>query len=147
MSTPFAEISDVEEIYGTVEDEDQDMVTALLRRASTMIRAQVYQPDMRIAQSLLDPQVVTDVCADMVIRVLRNQGGVSQETIGPIATTYNLAVASGQLTLTPEELFILQPPVAARAGVGTIPLTPALSPRHDRRLNREFGSGPRRRFL
>lgn len=145
MAVPFAEESDVRELYGPVEPEDLSKVNALLRRASAMIRVQVYEPDLRIAQQLLDAQAVKDVCVDMVIRVLRNEGGVKQETVGPIATTYDPAVASGRLFMTPDELYLLQPPKAARAAVGTIHTVPSLSPRHDRRLEREADRGPFRR--
>lgn len=147
MADAFAADTDVAELYGEIDTEDISKVGALLRRASTMIRAQAYQVDVRIAEDLLDLQTVKDVCVDMVIRVLRNQEGVKQETVGPIATVYDPTVAAGRLFLTPDELFLLQPPSAARATVGTIHTTPALSPRHDRHLRREADEGRRRRPL
>lgn len=147
MAAAFATDGNVTELYGDLDPEDVGKVNALLRRASAIIRAQVYQVDLRIAGGLLDVQTVTDVCVDMVIRVLRNPDGVKQETIGPIATTFDPTVAAGRLFLTPDELFLLQPPKAARAAVGTIRTTPALAPRHDHSLRREAESGRRRRPL
>lgn len=147
MAEAFATDGDVQELYGDIEPDDVGKVNALLRRASTIIRAQAYQVDLRISTQLLDAQIVTDVCVDMVIRVLRNPEGVKQETIGPIATTFDPTVAAGRLFMTPDELFLLQPPTSTRAAVGTIHTTPALSPRHDRSLRREADSGHRRRFL
>lgn len=143
----FADATDIQELYGDIDADDLPKVAALARRASAIIRAQVYEVDMRIEQAQLDAQTVTDVCVDMVIRVLRNPEGVKQETIGPIATTYDPTVAAGRLYLTPDELFLLQPAKAARATVGTINTVPALTPRHDRRLRREFDSSRRRRWL
>jgi hypothetical protein len=128
-SLPFALISDVAEQLGPIDSSDTDMVNGLLRRASAIIRLQATGIDLRIAQGLIGASTVTDIAADMVIRVLRNQDGVSQETIGPTAVTYDPQVASGRLFLTPDELFMLQPPTATRAAVGTIGTQPALNPR------------------
>lgn len=141
MASDFADISDVEEMIGEIDAMDVDKVKGYLRRASTLIRSSVAHIDLRIAQQTLDAQTVADIATDMVIRVLRNEEGVKQETIGPTAVTYDPTVASGRLFLSPDELFTLTPPAAVRASVGTINTVPSLAPRG------RFGAVlPRRRW-
>lgn len=147
MAANFATLDDVEEMIGEVDDDETAKVNGLLRRASTMIRSQVATIDLRIAQGLLDPQTAEDICADMVVRVLRNEDGIKQETIGPTAVTYDPTVASGKLFMTPEELFLLYPPKTIRSPVGTIRTVPGLGPREMRRRRDGLGEIPRRRFL
>lgn len=141
MADDFATLNDVEEMIGDIDDCDVDKVGGLLRRASTMIRSQVANIDLRITLGTLDGQTVADIATDMVIRVLRNEEGVKQETIGPTAVTYDPQVAAGRLFMTPDELFTLTPAAAVRAPVGTINTVPTLAP-HGR-----FGAPlPRRRW-
>jgi len=129
MANDFAALADVEEMLGTLEGYENDFVSGLIRRASAMVRSQVASADIRIANGTLDRQTVADVVTDMVIRVLRNPEGIKQETIGPTATVYDPLVAAGRLFLDPDELFILTPPAAVRAAVGTIRAVPTLAPR------------------
>lgn len=140
MADSFAQVSDVGTMLApaTIEGSEIPKVGGLLRRASMIIRSQVWMVDQRIAEGTLDPQAVSDVAVDIVLRYLRNEEGIKQETIGPIATTYDPLVAAGRLFLDPGELFLLQPPQAAKATVGTMHTVPALTPRHDRRLERQF---------
>lgn len=141
MANDFATLNDVEEIIGPIHSDEVDKVGGLLRRASTMIRSQVVNIDLRIAQGKLDAQTVADIATDMVIRVLRNEEGVKQETIGPTAVTYDPTVASGRLFIAPDELFTLTPASAVRASVGTINTVPSLAPQG------RFGQTlPRRRW-
>lgn len=139
----FATLADVEEMIGTVDSDDVDKVNALLRRASALVRAQVATIDLRITNGTMDPQVVADVVTDMVIRFLRNEEGVKQETIGPTAVTYDPLVAAGRLFLSPDELFLLVPPTAVRTPVGSISTVPVLAPRHGQD-HRVFFPRPRR---
>ncbi len=130
MGATYAGILDVQEIFGPIATSDQPEVTGLLRRASNLMRTHAYGLDARILSGETDGQVVTDICVDMVMRVLRNSDGVKQETIGPSSVTYDPTVAAGRLFLMPDELLQLQPVKAARASVGTIRTVPNLAPRH-----------------
>lgn len=143
----LANITDVEEILGTISDSgDIALTNALIRRASAMVRDAVVNIDLRLANSTLDSQTVADVVADMVIRVLRNPEGVKQETIGPTATTYDPTVASGRLFIDPEQLYMLTPSIAVRSPVGTIRTVPVLASRRIERFG-EHRRGYGRRWL
>lgn len=130
MGATYAGVVDVEEIFGSIATADQPQVVGLLRRAANLMRTHAAGLDARILSGETDGQTATDICVDMVIRVLRNSDGVKQETIGPTSVTYDPVVAAGRLFLTPDELLQLQPVKATRSSVGTIRTVPTLAPRH-----------------
>lgn len=115
---------DVESLWRALTGDEIDQVEAMLRYASAILRARVPSVDARIDDGTLDPQVVTDVVASMVIRALRNPTGITQESIGPVSYSISTKVGSGYLFLTDDELYLLSPaglPGTAR-GFGTIHL-------------------------
>jgi hypothetical protein len=116
----LAVISDVETLFRPLADDELALGDRLIRMASARLRAKVANLDLRIATGDLDPLTVTDVVASMVVRVLRNPEGVTQETIGPMGATFSAQVAPGFLMVTPDELELLVPIKAVRAAVGTI---------------------------
>lgn len=120
MAAPLATAADVAATFRELNDSEAPRVDRLLRKASNFARSKVALIDERIAQGLLDEEVVADIVADMVIRVLRNEEGLKQETIGGVSATFDDRVASGFLFLTPDELVMLEPVKAKRASIGTI---------------------------
>lgn len=127
----LADVADVENLYQPVADDDLRRVEGLIRYASSVVRASVPGLDRRVERGTLDAQVVADVVAMMVIRALRNPGGVTQETIGPVSYSVDANVGSGYVFLSDAERALLAPTASAGAssgprGVGMIRLTPAL---------------------
>lgn len=127
MPSNLATTIDVETLFRRLEPDEHPLVQRLLRMASAMIRSKIANLDLRISNATLDPNTVTDVVAMMVVRVLRNQEGVTQETIGSVSATLSPLVAPGYLTVTEDEIALLTPATAVRASVGTINLVPSMA--------------------
>ena len=122
---PLAVVGDVTGQFGTMTLAQETLTAALLRAASKMIRARFPQVDAQIADSRIDPDLVALAAANMVLRVLRNPGGLRAETVGPFSRTYDTGTAAGLLVLTAGEVSLLTPTApAANSGlvVGTIRL-------------------------
>lgn len=123
----LATTDDVEVLYRHLELSEELLAFRLLRMASAMVRSKVANLDQRVLTGDLDATTVTDVVASMVVRVLRNQEGVTQETIGSASASFSVNVAPGYLLITPDELALLIPTAAARASVGSINLNPGMA--------------------
>jgi hypothetical protein len=115
----LATIDDVEQLWRALSDDELGRTEAMLRYASSIVRARFPGIDARIASCQLDSQLVADVVAGMVIRAGRNPSGVSQETIGPVSYSVNANVASGYLTLTPDDIALLAPAGSAGSASGS----------------------------
>ncbi|PRX95575.1 Gp19/Gp15/Gp42 family protein [Allonocardiopsis opalescens] len=61
----------------------------------------------RIAAGKTTAELVKIVLCSMVLRVLRNADGVTQETAGPFSRSFDAAVASGKLFTTREDRRLL----------------------------------------
>lgn len=129
----LADIADVENLYQPVSDSDVTRVEGLIRYASSVVRASVPGIDRRIASGALDAQTVADVVAVMVIRALRNPGGVTQETIGPVSYSIDANVGAGYVYLSDAERSLLSAQAGDSGstpgvprGVGTVRLRAAL---------------------
>ncbi len=130
---PLAVVGDVARQYGTLTAAQEGLTAALLRAASSLVRAQFPAVDTLIAAGRLDPDVVALGVTNMVLRVLRNPSGLRSETIGPFSRTYDTEGAAGQLTITAADATMFSPPVdttgaAALYGVGTVMMRPGLAP-------------------
>lgn len=128
MADPFATPDDVDQ-YLPLDDGGRDSAAQLLVVASALIRRSFPDIDTRIGNGQLDAELAKFVAVQMVLRVLRNPAGVRQETIGPSSISYDTSQASGQLTLTPDDLGMLAP-APTGIGIGTA------------RLGAGLGSGP-----
>lgn len=119
----LASQDDVESLWRVLTDDESGLVEGLLRYASAIARSRVPSIDARIDDGTLDPQVVADVVASMVIRAMRNPTGVTAETIGPVSYSVSARVAAGYLYLDDGELSLLGPlPEPGARGFGTIRL-------------------------
>lgn len=129
---PLAVVGDVAAQLPGMTPAQEALTGALLRAASKMIRARVPAVDDLIAAGRLDPDLVALAAANMVLRVLRNPGGLRSETVGPFSRTYDTSSAAGLLALTDEDLLLLTPPpetTSAAVVAGTIRLKAGLAPR------------------
>jgi len=125
--TAYATASDVAAGWRTLTADEQARATVLLARAAVLIDTQVPSVPARITAGTLDAEVPKTVSVNMVQRVLRNPEGVTQQTLGPAAVTYDRD-DTGLLVLTESDLVALMPAAvtdgAASVGVGSIRLAP-----------------------
>ncbi len=122
---PLAVVDDVREQYGTLTVAQQTLTSALLRAASKLVRARFPTIDQQIRDGAVDADVVALAVTNMVLRVLRNPGGLRSETVGPFSRTFDTTAAAGLLVITATEEAMFQPPATAAAAVvniGTIRL-------------------------
>ncbi|MFG1872148.1 hypothetical protein [Micromonospora arborensis] len=119
---PLATIDEVIEMFRPLTEAEQGLTKALLRRASHMIRSNVPRFAQRVAAGEIDGESVGHAVINMVLRVLRNPGGLKAETTGPFARTYDTTAAVGLLVLTDTELTMVTPasPAVASPMAGTI---------------------------
>ncbi len=127
---PLAVTGHVSEQYGTLTAAQEGLTSALLRTASKLVRQRFPRVDAQIVAGLIDPEVVALVVTNMVLRVLRNPGGLRSETIGPFSKSYDVGEAAGLLAITKAEEGMLTP---VRAGstafaIGTVMMRPGLAP-------------------
>jgi hypothetical protein len=143
---PLAVLGDVAGQYGTLTTAQQTLTNVLLRAASKMIRSRFPTVDAQIVTGRLDPDIVALAAVNMVLRVLRNPGGLRSETVGPFSRTFDTSAAAGLLVVTDDELSLLTPGLPAGAGlasfgVGTIRVQVGLAPPCHRSWGGERGAG------
>ncbi len=129
---PLAVLGDVVAQYGTMTAAQQTLTNTLLRAVTRMIRARIPTVDAMISDGRLDPELVALAATNMVLRVLRNPGGLRSETVGPFSRTYDTSSAAGLLAFTIDDLALLTPsadPDAFPVQVGTVWMRPGLAPR------------------
>lgn len=135
---PLAAIGDVAGQYGTFTPAQESLTGWLLRAASKMVRARFPNIDAQLAASTLDRDVVALAVTNMVLRVLRNPGGLRSETVGPFSRSWDTRVAAGLLVITADEEAMFTPTITLPATVnpvGTVYLRPGLAP-YPKGLNR-----------
>lgn len=128
---PLAVIGDVAGQFGTLTRAQESLTGWLLRAASKMVRARYPRLSAQLAAGQLDPDVVALAVTNMVLRVLRNPGGLRSETVGPFSRSWDTTVAAGLLAITADEEAMFTPRFAVPATVnpvGTILLRPGLAP-------------------
>lgn len=103
--------------------DDEDQVQAWLEDASALARAYAGKTWLNSEETeLLDePADVAGVVAGMVVRLINNPDGVTQETLGQFSQSYGKD-ASQRLFLTAADKLILKA-AAGRTGIGTLPTT------------------------
>lgn len=112
---PLATVGEVVEMFRPLTEAEQGLTKALLRRASHMIRSKVPRFVERVAAGDIDVESLGHAVINMVLRVLRNPGGLRAETTGPFARTYDTTAAAGLLVLTETELAMVIPDTTAAA--------------------------------
>lgn len=105
MTGPFATISDLEEVWRTLDQADKTKAERLLAAASRKIRLQC--PSWIQAEEA-EPGICSDICCAMVKRAMLaadDTAGVSQhtETAGSYSESYSYANPTGDLYLTSAE--------------------------------------------
>lgn len=110
---PLAVLGDVSEQFGSMTVAQQQLANALLRAASKLVRSRFPLIDQQIRDGKLDADVVALGLTNMVLRVLRNPGGLRSETIGPFSRTYDTTAAAGLLVITTSEEAMFSPAGAA----------------------------------
>lgn len=107
MTGPFATISDLEEVWRTLDQADKTKAERLLAAASRKIRLQC--PSWIQAEEA-EPGICSDICCAMVKRAMiaeeTNPEGLSQgsQTTGPFADSWSYSNPNGDLYLTSSEL-------------------------------------------
>jgi hypothetical protein len=127
---PLAVTGHVVEQYGPLTPAQEGLTGSLLRAASKLVRSRFPRIDAQIAAGLLDPEVAALAVTNMVLRVLRNPGGLRAETIGPFSRSYDTGDAAGLLTISKHEqaMFVPTRSGAGAYAVGSIMMRPGLAP-------------------
>ncbi|WP_047893254.1 hypothetical protein [Micromonospora sp. RV43] len=112
---PLATVGEVVEMFRPLTDAEQGLTKELLRRASHMVRTSVPRFAERLAAGQLDADTLGHAVINMVLRVLRNPGGLRAETVGPFSRTFDISAAAGLLVFTDAELAMLNPNTTAAA--------------------------------
>lgn len=119
----FASIEDVEvRFFRDLTPEERPLVEARLEDAEQKLRARIPDLDSRVENDPVFASVVVRVCADAVIRLVRNPEGYVQETDGNYTYMLSQAHADGRLSFTPDEWLDL----GVRSGAGVIHVMPRL---------------------
>ncbi|QTR37007.1 hypothetical protein J8670_12990 [Mycobacterium tuberculosis] len=84
-------------------EEETRLVNTRLADAERMIRRRIKDLDDKIDAGDIDPEDVKQVEADMVLRLLRNPEGFTQETDGNYTYMLHQQLASGKLEVTDDE--------------------------------------------
>ncbi|AHY27080.1 head-to-tail adaptor [Mycobacterium phage Phantastic] len=84
-------------------EEETTLVNTRLEDAERMIKRRIKDLDAKIANGDIDPEDVKQVEADMVLRLLRNPEGFTQETDGNYTYMLHQQLASGKLEVTDDE--------------------------------------------
>lgn len=133
MTAPFADTSDLEDMWRPLQPSEQQRAVNLLVKASALLRQATRQTiDDRIAlfttnptdPRAIDPIVVATVTATIVKRFISNvQGAVSQsKTTGPHSVTQSYALRGdkndvrGQMIVTDEDIAALTPEAPPQIG-------------------------------
>lgn len=118
----YASFDDVQErFHRELEDVDRVLVETRLKDAEGKIRRRIRDLDEKI----LDPEymaLVVRICADAVIRLIKNPDGYVQETDGNYTYMLSQQLAEGSLRIEPDEWSDL----GVSRSVGVIHVSPML---------------------
>ncbi|AIS73691.1 head-to-tail adaptor [Mycobacterium phage Panamaxus] len=84
-------------------EEETTLVNTRLADAERMIKRRIKDLDAKITAGDIDAEDVKQVEADMVLRLLRNPEGFTQETDGNYTYMLHQQLASGKLEVLDEE--------------------------------------------
>ena len=109
---PWVEPEDIRGVaFGLyLSDDDDDALAKLVKFAEDKILSRRgLRVAERLASGALDPDMVRGVVTDMVLRVIKNPGGVQSDSLGSSSTAYFRNAASGAVELLEEDIEILKP--------------------------------------
>ena len=86
-----------------LDDVEARIVEARLEDAETLIQTRVPTLDALIIEGKQNARLVIMVESDVILRLIRNPDGFTQETDGNYSYSIDARVASGRLSLLPEE--------------------------------------------
>ena len=100
----YAAVSDVSSRLGReLTPEDETMVSVRLEDVERLIRRRIPDLDDQVTNGDIDVEDLVQVEADALLRLVRNPDGYLSETDGSYSYMFSQSLASGQLTITPEE--------------------------------------------
>ena len=109
---PWVEPEDIRGVaFGLyLSDDDDEALAKLVKFAEDKILSRRgLRVAERLASGALDPDMVRGVVTDMVLRVIKNPGGVQSDSLGSSSTAYFRNAASGAVELLEEDIEILKP--------------------------------------
>ena len=113
----YATTADVEARLGrTLDASETQIVQARLADSELLIKSRIPDLADKILDGTILQEAVVMVESDMVLRLVRNPDGYSQETDGNYSYTLHSEIASGRLSVLPHEWALL----GVRGGVYTI---------------------------
>ena len=113
----YATPTDVQARLGrTLDTSETQVVQARLNDAELIIRSRITDLDQKIIDGVILEAAVVMVEAEMVLRLVRNPDGYTSETDGNYTYQLSTEVASGRLSVMPNEWALL----GIRGGVYTI---------------------------
>lgn len=119
----YATFEDVQlRFFRELTPEERPLVEQRLQDVENRIRRRVRDLDARVMDDPGYEDIVRQVCADAVIRLVRNPEGYIQETDGNYTYQLSQASADGRLTILPEEWADL----GVRKGIGVVHNIPRL---------------------
>jgi hypothetical protein len=122
----YATVDDVVAEYdGTIAGDQIEYIDRKLTSAELVLGAVSGDLAGRIASGRTSAELVRLVLCNMVIRILRNTGGVKTQTVGPFSYTLDAQVASGRLFVSREDRRLL----GLRSGASTLVLDDPALPR------------------
>lgn len=114
MANPAA-ISDVEARFRSLTPAELVNAEAYLDDAWWLLLGRLPNLEANMVAGLVSAGNVVRVVANMVVRILRNPDGKSEESIDDYRYRRDALLASGSLHVTPDELADLTPVAARRA--------------------------------
>lgn len=106
---PLAAVGDIGEQFGSMSAAQEQLAGVLIRAASQMIRGRRADIDAQITAGTVSADLVALAVTNMVLRVMRNPGGLRSETVGPFSRTYDTTYAAGLLVITADDEALLSP--------------------------------------
>ena len=105
MAEVYATVDDVRGAWErALPDSRVPYVQGRLNAAHRLLRPKAPGMDARVADGVLDRDLVKDVIVEMVLRVLRNPSGFRSESDGDYSYSRDTQVASGRLVVTDDDL-------------------------------------------
>lgn len=107
--------ADIEKVWRPLTTEEGALVPGLSNRAWLRIWARFPDIEANTApvppatEPLVSMDLVADVMASMIVRVLKNPDSVRSDSIDGDTTTLDAAISSGEMYLTADEIALLTP--------------------------------------
>ena len=91
------------------EDEAAELEGPIRFAENKILAKKALRVEQRLRAGTLDVETVKGVVIDMVLRVVKNPGGVQSDSLGSSSTSYFRGAASGVIELLDEDIEILRP--------------------------------------